>query len=129
MKRQLVSANPELNNNLLIYELAPEQSFENFPRAVRTVILNHETKQVYINARISNREKLEKIQEELEVIRIQETDPPCYSLMVDDSVELYVDVGWLSHAFPDYSQYYSIIEGIFREQIMCEDRPLENKGP
>lgn len=123
MNRQLVSANPQLNNNLLIYELAPEKSFENFPRAVRTVILNHETNQVYINARISNREKFEKIQRELEVIRIQEIDPPCYSLMVDDSLEWYIDAAWLSHAIPDYSHYYSIIEAIFREQILCEDRP------
>lgn len=119
MNSQLVTANPEFNNNLLIYELAPEK-FENFPRVVRTVILDQETKQVYINARISNQEKFEKILRELEAIRAQEIDPPCHSLMVDDSLEWYIDVAWLSHILPDHVHYYSIIEGVFREEILCE---------
>ena len=119
MNSELVTANQGFNNNLVIYELAPEK-FEDLPRAVRTVILDHETKQLYINARISNREKFEKILKELEVIRAQEIDPPCHSLMVGDSLEWYIDVAWLSDILPDHVQYYSIIEGIFREEILCD---------
>jgi hypothetical protein len=120
MNPQFMTANREFNGNLLIYELAPDRSFENFPRAVRTVILDHQTKQVYINARISNQEKLEKIVRELEVVRAQEIDPPCHSLMVDNSLEWYVDVAWLCHALPAHAHYYSTIEAIFREEILCE---------
>jgi hypothetical protein len=78
---------------------------------------------VYINARISNQEKRERIVRELEVIRTQELDPPCHSLMVDNSLEWYVDVAWLRHALPAHADYYSIIESIFREEILCEYSP------
>jgi hypothetical protein len=128
MNRWLATANGELSRNVLIYELAPERSFENFPKAVRTVILDQETKHVYINARISNREKFKKILKELQVVRAQELNPPCHSLVVDDNLELYVDVAWLGNALPDHAHYYSIIESIFRYEIMGEQSTELKKG-
>lgn len=112
-----MTPDPEFNRKLVIYELPIQKSFEEFPRAVRTVILDRESNALYVSYRISDKPSIEKIRKEFQTISARNHNLPCHTLIVDDRLELYVDVAWLSHVLPEHAHYYSAIEGMFRERI------------